>query len=140
MRKEAARFRIYGYGEDGQVVREITADDAEICWQVHLANRKAAWYKFANAMDLKQYALATTPRNAAVEGALRQGLVNDPGLVGIAGKDTSGPAYCFDQGYVRFGDGGPIQVPLGELRTDAAGVCWYWVATATPPPLPSNRR
>src|SRR5215216_6611503 len=49
VRKEAARFRIYGYDEDGNVVREITADaddgdnagGAEIVWEVHLANRKA---------------------------------------------------------------------------------------------------
>jgi L-Lysine epsilon oxidase N-terminal/L-lysine epsilon oxidase C-terminal domain len=121
VRKQAARFRVYGYDADGEVVRELTAADAEITWEVHLANRKPAWYKFANAMDLKQYALATTPRNAAVAGALRDGLVNDPGPVRIAGRGTSGPGYRFDQGYVRFGDGGPINVPLGELRTDEEG-------------------
>ena len=121
VRKEAARFRIYGYDSDGRVVREVTAEEAEITWEVHLANRKAAWYKFANAMDLKQYALSTTFRNAAVAGALRQALVVDPGPIEIAGRGASGPQYRFDQGYIRFGDGGPINVPLGELRTDDAG-------------------
>ncbi len=121
VRKEAARFRIYGYDGDGRVVRELTAAEAEITWEVHLANRKAAWYKFANAMDLKQYALSTTLRNATVGGALRQALVNDPGPVEISGRGTSGPAYRFDQGYVTFPGGGPINVPLGELRTDQAG-------------------
>jgi hypothetical protein len=121
VRKEAARFRIYGYDEDGRVVREITAEEAEISWEVHLANRKAAWYQFANAMDLKQYALSTTFRNADVSGDLRQGLVIDPGPRTISGCGTSGPGYRFDQGYVRFAGGGPIRVPLGELRTDDAG-------------------
>ena len=121
VRKEAARFRIYGYDAEGNVVKEITADDAEITWQVHLANRKAAWYKFANAMDLKQYALSTTFRNGTITGALRDELVIDPGPVEIAGRETSGAAYRCDQGYIRFGDGGPINVPLGELRTDEAG-------------------
>jgi len=54
IRKEAARFRVYGYDAEGNVVREITAAEAEITWEVHLANRKAAWYKFFNAMDLAQ--------------------------------------------------------------------------------------
>jgi hypothetical protein len=121
VRKEAARFRIYGYDAEGNVVREITAGEARITWQVHLANRKAAWYKFANAMDLKQYALSTTFRNANIAGALRDELVVDPGAVTISGLGVSGPAYRFDQGYIRFGGGGPIQVPLGELRTDDAG-------------------
>jgi len=121
VRKEAARFRIYGYDQAGNVVQEVTADDAEIAWQVHLANRKAGWYKFANAMDLKQYALSTTLRNAAIAGASRQELVIDPGAVDIAGREQHGPRYRFDQGFIRFGDAAPFQVPLGELRTDDRG-------------------
>nr|MDP9122464.1 LodA/GoxA family CTQ-dependent oxidase [Acidobacteriota bacterium] len=121
VRREAARFRVYGYDAEGRVVREITAAEAEITWEVHLANRKAAWYKFANAMDLKQYALSTTFRNAGIGGELRRELVIDPGPVEIRGKSVSGPGYRFDQGFVRFGDGAPVRVPLGELRTDAEG-------------------
>jgi hypothetical protein len=124
VRKEACRFRVYGYDARGKVVREITAADAdvaEITWEVHLANRKAAWYKFANAMDLKQYALPTTFRNGTVAGSLRQALVIDPGAIEISGRRTKGPHYRFDQGFIRFGEGGPIQVPLGELRTDEKG-------------------
>jgi hypothetical protein len=122
VRKQAARFRIYGYDRKGNVVREITAAEAEITWEVHLANRKPAWYQFLNAMDLKQYAQSTTYRNADVAGELRQGLVNDPGAIRITGRSTHGPTYRFDQGYVRFGAaGGPIHVPLGELRTDDRG-------------------
>lgn len=132
VRKEAARFRIYGYDKKGNVVREITAADsdiAEITWEVHLANRKPAWYQFMNAMDLKQYALSTTYRNADVTGELRQGLVNDPGAIRISGRGTHGAAYRFDNGYVNFntpanvsaGTAGPFRVPLGELRTDDQG-------------------
>jgi hypothetical protein len=121
VRKEAARFRVYGYDAEGKVVTEITAAGAEVCWQVHLANRKPAWYKFANAMDLKQYALSTTYRNATVSGDSRQTLVNDPGPIAIGGRDVHGPGYRFDQGFVRWNDGSPIAVPLGELRTDREG-------------------
>ncbi|HXJ80038.1 MAG TPA: LodA/GoxA family CTQ-dependent oxidase [Candidatus Methylomirabilis sp.] len=121
VRKEACRFRIYGYDRVGNVVREIAADDAEITWEVHLANRKAAWYQFFNAMDLKQYALSTTYRNGTITGASRQSLVIDPGPIAIGGRKTSGPEYRFDGGFIRFGSGEPIRVPLGELRTDEMG-------------------
>lgn len=52
LKREAARFRLYGYNANGEVVRELTADDAEITWSVHLANRKAAWYQWQIAMDI----------------------------------------------------------------------------------------
>jgi len=47
--------------------------------------------------------------------------VNDPGPIRIEGRSTSGPGYRFDQGFVTFPGSGPVQVPLGELRTDDAG-------------------
>ncbi len=121
LRKEGGRFRIYGYDEDGRVVREITADDAEITWEVHLANRKAAWYQFFNAMDLAQYAMSATFRNGTITGGSRAALVIDPGAVEIGGRGAHGPRYRFEGGFIRFGNGSPIQVPLGELRTDEKG-------------------
>src|SRR4051794_21423606 len=32
LKRQAVRFRIYGYDASGQAVRELTADDAEIEW------------------------------------------------------------------------------------------------------------
>ena len=63
IKRQAARFRVYGLNEAGEAVKEITADDAEITWRVHVANRKAGWYQFLNAMDLGKYAMTTAPRN-----------------------------------------------------------------------------
>src|SRR5262245_32895471 len=40
MKRQAARFRIYGLDANGRVVRELTAADADITWTVHLANKK----------------------------------------------------------------------------------------------------
>src|SRR5437762_13506504 len=51
IRRQAARFRIYGYNAAGEAVRELTETEAEISWTVHVANRKAAWYEFNNALD-----------------------------------------------------------------------------------------
>lgn len=118
VRREAARFRVYGYDEAGNVVQEITADDAEIVWEVHLANRKAAWYQFLNALDLREYAMTAPPRNASILGAERRDLVIDPGPQKISGNDQRGPEL--DQGWIRFG-GTVKQVPLGELWTDEKG-------------------
>lgn len=50
IKRQGARFRIYEYaqGQDDEwrAVREITAADATIEWEVHLANRKAASTRF----------------------------------------------------------------------------------------------
>ncbi|HEX8500538.1 MAG TPA: LodA/GoxA family CTQ-dependent oxidase [Pyrinomonadaceae bacterium] len=117
VKRQAARFRVYELNEAGEAVREVTADDAEITWRVHVANRKAAWYQFVNAMDLgPKFSQTAGLRNRTVTGADRKKLVIDPGPRTITGRKTKGPQYHFDGG--RFmGDA----VPLGELRTDEAG-------------------
>lgn len=54
LKRQAARFRVYGYNAAGEVVRELTADNADIRWTAHLANRKADWYRFVTAMDIPE--------------------------------------------------------------------------------------
>jgi hypothetical protein len=46
VKRQAARFRVFGYNRDDKVVGEITAEEAEITWTVHLANKKAEWDRF----------------------------------------------------------------------------------------------
>lgn len=74
--RQAQRYRIFGFDADGDVVGEVTAADATIDWSVHLANRKAAWYRFGRAMDIPE-AATVTRRNAAVKQ--RGSLVLDAG-------------------------------------------------------------
>jgi hypothetical protein len=123
LKRQAARFRLYGYNAAGEVVRELTAADANITWTAHLANTKAAWYEFHLALDLPEAAtaspdLAARRRNARVRGAARAQLVIDPGPRSVSGRSVSGTdaAQRFDTG--RFFN---VPVPLGELRTDEAG-------------------
>src|SRR3954469_11090376 len=52
IKRQAARFRLFGLDGDGRVVAEITAADADIEWRVHLANTKSAWYNFDVALDV----------------------------------------------------------------------------------------
>lgn len=114
VKRQAARFRIYGLNEAGSAVKEITADTAEITWRVHLANRKSGWYQFNNAMDLGAYAMEARYRNQDILGDERETLIIDPGSRTISGRDASGAV--FDTGKFM----GKV-VPLGELRTDEAG-------------------
>ena len=46
VKRQAARFRIFGYDQEGNVVEEITSANADIRWSVHLANKKASWREF----------------------------------------------------------------------------------------------
>ncbi len=113
IKRQATRFRVYGYNRHGDVVREITADEAEITWTVHVANRKPAWYAFATALDIPS-AVPTPLRNLDYTGDERDQLTIDPGPRSIAGRDQSGVLF----------DGGSFlgqEIGLGELRTDEAG-------------------
>lgn len=117
IKRQAARFRIYGYNAAGEVVSEIDADDADIHWTVHLANKKAQWYQFQAALDIPDAVTMSVPRrNANLKDDSRNTLAIDPGPRTIEGKNTSGPAYHFDTGAFM---GTPV--PLGEIRTDEAG-------------------
>lgn len=120
LKRQAARFRLFGFNTAGEVVSELTADNAVIEWTVHVANKKGAWYNFTLAMDRQA---ATDPkveparrRNAYLRGADRSKLSIDPGSRSIHGRDTSGSGYRFDSGSFL---GEPVY--LGELRTDDAG-------------------
>lgn len=128
IKRQAARFRIFGVDAGGNIIRELTANDADITWTVHVANKKAAWYRFDQAFDIPASkgelipgpALASTRRNPKVKGADRQQLVIDPGARSITGRETNknggDPHYAFDTGTF-FSN----RVYLGELRTDNAG-------------------
>ncbi len=117
LKRQAARFRVYGLNAEGKVVAELTADNADIRWTVHLANQKSAWYQFELAQDIPEAAEAPTQlrRNTAV--ANRADLMIDPGPRHISGHNThGGEAHTFDTG--RFMG---AEVYLGEIRTDERG-------------------
>ncbi|MEU0104429.1 MULTISPECIES: LodA/GoxA family CTQ-dependent oxidase [unclassified Streptomyces] len=119
LKRQAARFRVYGYNAAGEAVAELTADNADIRWTVHVANKKAAWYQFQLALDIPEAAgaPASALRNAKVPPEERGRLVIDPGPRSIRGRDRAGrPEYRFDTGCFL---GRPV--PLGEVRTDGAG-------------------
>jgi L-Lysine epsilon oxidase N-terminal/L-lysine epsilon oxidase C-terminal domain len=117
LKRQAARFRIYGLNAAGVAVRELTpGDGVTIEWQIHLANKKSAWFQFQLALDIPEAVDAppTLLRNATVSD--RAALTIDPGPRRISGKNQSGKKYAFDDGKFMG-----TRVYLGELRTDDAG-------------------
>src|SRR4051812_13215163 len=96
LKRQAARFRVYGYNAAGQAVRELTASGASVRWTVHVANKKAAWYQWQMALDVPEAAAVQVPRrNAGVTGEDRKGLVIDGGPRSIEGRDTRGSGHDF---------------------------------------------
>lgn len=114
LKRQAARFRVYGVNAKGEIVRELTPDNAKIHWTVQLANTKSAWYGFQLALDIPEAASAplTTLRNSAI--ADRTSLAITPKSRTVSGKNTTPQA--FDDG--RFMG---KNVYLGETFTDEQG-------------------
>jgi hypothetical protein len=112
VKRQAARFRVYGFDARGGLVGEVTAAEATITWTVHLANRKAAGPQF-RGLQPNTPLRNTTPIPGLPPVTHRADLVIDPGWRTVAGTGAQG---VFDTG--RF-LGTPV--PLGEIRTDRSG-------------------
>src|SRR6266536_2239906 len=100
IKRQGARFRIYEYTlNDARTptkIREITAADAQIQWEVHLANRKAAAPQFPKGNERRN---KSVPENK---------LIIDAGS-----QKISGPKQNLKRLQGRFMDA--IEVPLGNL-------------------------
>jgi hypothetical protein len=94
VKRQAARFRLFAYHDDGTAT-ELTAADTDIAWTVHVANRKA---------------ITRNPNLAD--------MLIDSGAHPLAGP---GRRAAFDGGRIRFPGHAAVDVPLGEARTDDDG-------------------
>ncbi|MFZ6732978.1 LodA/GoxA family CTQ-dependent oxidase [Undibacterium sp. Ji42W] len=114
LKRQGARFRVYGVNAKGEIVKELNADNAKVEWQVQLANTKSAWYGFQLALDIPEAASApqTTLRNAAVPD--RTMLSITPKQRKVSGKKSK--PQRFDDGKFM---GKPVY--LGEAFTDEQG-------------------
>ena len=78
VKRQAARFRLFGYDANGNVVKEITKDDAEIQWHLRLANKKAVWETFHGPSRNPH-----TLRNSSVPLKRRKDLIIGPASVTV---------------------------------------------------------
>lgn len=116
IRRQAVRFRVYAWLRDGSV-REVVADaETRIEWRVELANLKAGWYVFNQAMDLPgKLARPAHRRNANVTGRARAAFDIRPAVARLSGP-LAGAVVPIADG--RFHG---RAVYLGELRLDDGG-------------------
>src|SRR6185436_12463459 len=126
IKRQAARFRVYGLDARGCVVKEITAEDARIQWHVEVANTKAAWFDFDQALDISESmgsntaaGIASLIRNPNVKGAERAALAITPPPVTISGKGVNEHGGAAE--YELSGRFMSKEVYLGEVRTDEHG-------------------
>ena len=119
IKRQAARFRMYGYDSAGNPVREITAGatGTKITWTVELANQKAAWYRFLGVKTGQQNDHTPDPTRLRNQKAGdRSKLAITPSPKTISGVNVKGPRYQLSDGC--FFD---LPVDLGEIRTDESG-------------------
>lgn len=111
MAKQAARFRLYGYDRNGQVVGEITADAADISWTIVVGNAKAAWYGADEPLDLPD-SEPTPLRNPAI--------ADRRALAVVSRKRTITNANARPVA-LNGGTFGGVPVNFGEIFTDSSG-------------------
>lgn len=124
IKKQAQRFRLYGFDAEGRVVGEITPDIGRVEWRVRVANTKAAWYGFTNPLDNGELApgVPGQRRNAYIvsDDARERMLIIDGGERTISGASTNAEGGDADYRFEgRFWE--KVDVGLGELRTDENG-------------------
>ncbi|SEC52005.1 hypothetical protein SAMN04489761_3215 [Tenacibaculum sp. MAR_2009_124] len=114
IKKQAVKFKIYAFDSNNNVLGELTEKEANIKWHVHVANIKAAWYEFNNALDLPKAGIPSEYRN--INEKHREKLAIKPSPIEISGTNLSGENYNFDDGEF-YG----TKVNLGNIETDAQG-------------------
>lgn len=136
VRRQAARFRVYRE-EPGKAPVEVSAGKGlkSVRWTVHVANKKAAWYNFAELQgdvmlgpDNTYEKQGVSLRNAHVKGdARRRKLIIDPGprTVSKPGDRAEFDAQSAgDYPHVSFPPAALDPYPvltLGEARVDDHG-------------------
>ena len=135
VKRQAAKFRIFPKGTDGDAISLRDNDIEKIEWSVHIANKKPIWYTFSELQGNLEFGEGNSyenqhvvKNNPSVIGEERKELMIDPGPRQI---DTPGDHKTFsrynipsDYTYGSFPavDNGGEQInTLGELRMDSHG-------------------
>jgi hypothetical protein len=126
VKPQGVRFRLYEYATvNGRLVpvREVSLDTPgvhAIRWTVHLANKKASFYKFEGPAG--ESGPPGPLRNATVTN--RSSLEIDFGARAIAGRTQAPVEFRAGAGQVSCpldANGKPVIDYLGQLRTDGSG-------------------
>jgi hypothetical protein len=122
LKRQAARFRLFAFDENNKLVKEITSQDAEIEWTLHIANTKAAAEFFhpksntkppiRNAGFADRNQLKLDPGAVAISGA-------NPGFADLAASKAAGKAK--DIGINQLFLNQQVNFTLGTVTTDDKG-------------------
>ncbi|MDQ3917902.1 MAG: LodA/GoxA family CTQ-dependent oxidase, partial [Acidobacteriota bacterium] len=131
LKPQAARFRVWEYVENKgkyEPSREMNLDEKDclgLSWTVHLANRKASFFKFRNLAGEERAHPAGDRRNPSVTD--RRKLEIDPLPRSISGRGAKKVEFVKGNSSNPAKELWPNPAPtppidyLGELRTDGAG-------------------
>ncbi len=96
IKRQAQRFRVYGYASDGSPKGEIVHGDTvnnkvvSLDWHVHVTNMKAANYAFQGQYVFNPDDLRNSTIQSGMAPHLRDKLIIDPGSMSISGA-SQGP-------------------------------------------------
>src|SRR6185437_1219843 len=138
IKRQAARFSIYVYDEESPEGRPLEIGDpvrgggnegtlVDIQWRVHLANKKAVWYRFQQLLGEHGYDASHPRRNADVTDTnARQQLIIDPGPRVVDATSVRRAHFSRAETSVYSSTFPPPLSPrsidtLGDLVTDDAG-------------------
>ncbi|MEP5155276.1 LodA/GoxA family CTQ-dependent oxidase [Planktotalea sp.] len=103
LKRQAQRFRVFGYDCNGGLLGEITAGSTvngspvNITWDVHVTNMKAANYSFQGKYAFDPSKLRNSTIQPTLPPHLRDKLIIDPGSMSISGP-SQGPVELNDNG------------------------------------------
>jgi hypothetical protein len=144
IRRQAARFRVYGYDDTTPNGRELKLGDTvsnvqlesgqqftgtllDIRWTVYLANKKASWYAFAELNGEHGYPSTHPLRNAGVtDPGARQQLIIDAGPRSVNWTTKSARTASFARG---TSPGTPESFPPQDLKPFAIDTLGQLICT-----------
>jgi hypothetical protein len=121
VKRQAARFRVYGTKQDGKVIEVNRENGYEIVWKIQVMNKKASWYAFMGKTQEGAFQLGyTTLRNPKVQANKtpneRTNLIVNSGLKTVQYHQKVRLA-----GYFYGSKEKGTEIYLGEARTDNQG-------------------
>ncbi len=128
LKPQAARFRVYGYDANDNIVGEIThdpANDTHLKWTVHMRNMKAANYAFQGKFGFNpdQYRNpGVLPNTSGTDPDSRTSLIIDPGVKTISGiSQNQNNAVQLDGGTI-FKGIGTAEIPTSLYKKGERGM------------------
>ncbi|KAG1743607.1 uncharacterized protein EDB91DRAFT_1335740 [Suillus paluster] len=122
IKRQAVRFRVYAYRENGDILGEITLQTKpttyNITWRVHVANHKGAWHEFSGQYEPMPNGLRNPDVQPSFRPDQRSDLIVDSKVQTITAGTLEEVSLT---GLFRGSRAASVDVHLGEIRTNEQG-------------------